>query len=273
MIIYREYQPPPSLKPYIKCYWTLEAETIPGSASGRRLLTEGLEFMFSLASPVDYVSNDGLIGTLLNTGVTGPMVRPMRLRSTGRVKLLGICFRPGGSYPFFRAPAYALVDQYADAENICEGESSQLIECIHNEYLTVTSRIAAINTYLLDQLGKSKENDLAVTAAIETIERYKGRISIDRLAYTLGMSRRNLDRRFKERTGLTPKQFCRNLRFKNVFKSLKTSPHTDLVDVAITGGYYDQAHLINEFKHFTGISPVKYFKSNPCGQDFFTANF
>ncbi len=273
MIIYQEHQPPHYLKPYIKCYWIMKVEVLPDSASGQRLLTESLEFTFSLAAPVEFVSSDGLVKTLLNTGITGPMTRPMRLRSTGRVDLLGICFRPGGSYPFFKTPAHTLVDQYADPVDVCRSESGQIIEYIHNVCLTTSSRIAAINAYLLNRLAKGQEDDNTITLAIETIEHYNGQIAIDRLACYLGMSRRNLDRRFKERLGLTPKQFCRNLRFKSVYENMETSPHIDLVDVAISGGYYDQAHLINEFKYFTGTSPLKYFASNSCGRDFFTANF
>ena len=271
-MMYREYQPPPGLKPYIKCYWTLEAGTL-AAASGRRLLTESLEFTFSLASPVEFVSSDGLTNTLFKTGITGPMLRPMRLRPTGRLELFGICFRPGGGYPFFKTPAGALVDHYADAGELCETASGQIAECIHTGCLTTASRIEAMNAYLVSRLKKDRAQDGAVTAAIETIERCQGRIAIDRLARELGMSRRNLDRRFKDRTGVTPKQLCRNLRFKNAYKHMAAMPPAGLADVAIAGGYYDQAHLINEFKHFTGTSPGKYFKTALGDQDFFTANF
>lgn len=77
----------------------------------------------------------------------------------------------------------------------------------------------------------------------------------------------------KERIGVTPKQLCRNIRFMNVYKNIETSPYIDLADVALSCGYYDQAHLINEFEHFTETSPTEYFKTSSYGPDFFTANF
>lgn len=270
-ILFREHQPPSCLKPYIRYYWTMEAPLVANF--GQRLLVENLEFIFNLASPIEIVKSDGLVKPMLATGITGPMTRPMRLRSTGPVKLFGICFRPGGGYPFFKTPAHELVNQYPDVGDLWGAEGGRFIERIQNDYLTTKSRIEAINKYLLNQLKKNHRDDVAVNAAIEAIEHYKGRIAIDQLAFYLGISCRHLERKFKERIGVTPKQFCRNLRFKNVYKNIENSPHVDWTDVALSCGYYDQAHLINEFRHFTGTSPVEYFKTSALGADFFTVNF
>jgi AraC-like DNA-binding protein len=272
-MMYREYQPSACLKPYIRCYWIMEAETITVTNSDQRLLTESFEFTFNLAAPIEFVGSDGVVKTMLATGITGPMIRPMRMRSTGPIDLLGICFRPGGGYPFFKASAHELANQYFDVKDLCGAEGSKLMEHIQNDCLTIESRIEAINRYLFNLLEKNRRDDTAINKAIEAIEHHKGRISIDQLALNLGMSRRHLERKFRERIGVTPKQLCRNLRFKNAYKNMEKSPHSDWLDVAISSGYYDQAHLINEFKYFTGTSPVKYFRTSPDEQDFFTANF
>jgi AraC-like DNA-binding protein len=43
--------------------------------------------------------------------------------------------------------------------------------------------------------------------------------------------------------------------------------------MALACGYYDQAHMINEFRYFTGTSPAEFFKTSSPVPDFFTANF
>jgi AraC-like DNA-binding protein len=63
------------------------------------------------------------------------------------------------------------------------------------------------------------------------------------------------------------------MRFKQVYKLIETSTDSSWADVAVACGYYDQSHLINEFRHFTGSSPDAYFFSPSQGPDFFTANF
>ncbi len=88
---FREYQPPLSLKPYLRYYWTLQLNSIPVSNSSQRLLTEGFELTFNLAAPIEIINCDGKAKCISETGITGPMSRPMKLRPTGPVNLFGIC--------------------------------------------------------------------------------------------------------------------------------------------------------------------------------------
>ncbi len=253
----------------------MEVDAPPGphSGKGQRFLTEGLEFTFNMADPIDIESSDGAVKTVAESGITGPMIRPMRLSPTGAVNLFGICFRPGGSYPFFKIPAHELVDQSPDVSDLWGSEGCKFVDRIQNDCLTTQSRIEAISVYLLHLLRKNLRDDAAINAAIEVIDSFKGRISVDDLARCLGMSCRHLERRFKERIGMTPKQLCRNTRFKHAYKQIEASHQENWVDMALTCGYYDQAHLINEFRYFTGTSPAEFFKSSSPVPDFFTANF
>jgi AraC-like DNA-binding protein len=272
-MLYREHRPAPCLKPYIRCYWTIETKTPPVTNSGQRLLAEGLEFTFNLAAPIEFVNGDGFVRTMLEAGITGPMTRPMRLRSTAPMNLFGICFRPGGGHPFFKTPANELVDQCPDVGDLWGAEGRRFVERIQNDCRTTKSRIETINIYLSNLLEKNSRDDTAISRAIEAIEHAKGRITIDQLARCLGISYRHLERKFKERVGITPKQLCRNMRFKHVYKNIETLLHINWADVALSSGYYDQAHLINEFKYFTGTSPAEYFETSSYDPDFFTANF
>jgi AraC-like DNA-binding protein len=274
-MFFREHHTPPCLAPYIRSFWTLEAEPPPGpnSSQGQRFLAEGLEFTFNLADPIDIENNNGAVKTMAESGITGPMIRPMRLRPTGAVNLFGICFRPGGSYPFFKIPAHELADQFPDVSDLWGSEGYKFVDRIQNDCLTTQARIEAISVYLLHLLEKKLSDDAAINAAIEVIDCFKGRISVDDLARYLGMSCRHLERKFKERIGMTPKQLCRNTRFKHAYKQIEASDRDNWVDMALTCGYYDQAHLINEFRYFTGTSPAEFFKSSSAVPDFFTANF
>lgn len=274
-MFFREYHTPPCLAPYIRYYWTLELEATdsPPSGQGQRFLTEGLEFTFNLAEPIDIENSEGAVKAMVASGITGPMIRPMRLKPTGAVKLFGICFRPGGSYPFFKIPGHELVDHSLDASDLWGSEGRQFVDRIHNDCLTTESRMDAISVYFSNLLEKNLGDDAAINAAIDAINYNKGRISIDDLARYIGMSCRHMERKFKARIGMTPKQLCRNVRFKHAYKKIETSPRDSWVDIALTCGYYDQAHLINEFRYFTGTSPAEYFKLSSPMPDFFTANF
>lgn len=270
---FREHQPPSCLKPYVRYYWTLRFNALPVSQSSQRILAESFEFTFNLASAIEIINCDGQRKSISTTGIMGPMRRPMKMRSTGPVSLFGICFRPGGGYPFFKYPAHELADQYPDVDDLWGSKGRQFIEYFLNDCSTSQSRLEAVNAYLTQRLNCNRRDDGVAQKAIEIIESRRGCISIDQLACRLGLSRRHLTRKFKDRIGMSPKQLCRNTRFKQVYKLIETVSQPNWADVALACGYYDQSHLINEFKYFTGSSPEAYFFSASHRPDFFTANF
>ncbi|MCI0750336.1 MAG: helix-turn-helix transcriptional regulator, partial [Flammeovirgaceae bacterium] len=88
------------------------------------------------------------------------------------------------------------------------------------------------------------------------INKSEGQIRVDSLAYEVGNSKRNLERKFKDTTGLTPKKFIDNTRFQFSLKRL--SNNRDLQEVTFLSGYYDLSHFVNDFKKITGKTPEKY---------------
>jgi transcriptional regulator GlxA family with amidase domain len=79
-------------------------------------------------------------------------------------------------------------------------------------------------------------------------------IGIRQLADWLGLSPRQLERRFRNEVGLSPKLFSRMQRFQRVFQKME-EPDISWVDAAVSCGYYDQAHLIRDFREFSGRTP------------------
>jgi AraC-like DNA-binding protein len=77
--------------------------------------------------------------------------------------------------------------------------------------------------------------------------------SIARIARSLRMSERQLERRFLDRVGSTPKRYAGLLRFERA--AALVGAGTPLGQVAVDAGYYDQSHLIREFRRFAGMTP------------------
>lgn len=85
--------------------------------------------------------------------------------------------------------------------------------------------------------------------------------SMQQVKEELGYSERYSQRLFKHETGITPKQYSRIIRFQNCLKELLFTPSWgNLADTAIKLGYYDQAHLIHDFRSFTQKSPLQFKK-------------
>jgi len=90
------------------------------------------------------------------------------------------------------------------------------------------------------------------------IDSQNGQVRVDDLAFDAGLSARQLRRLFVEEIGLSPKHFCRVIRFRHSVSRLADSPRGDWAQVALDCGYYDQAHFINEFRELSGFSPGEY---------------
>ena len=111
--------------------------------------------------------------------------------------------------------------------------------------------IACVEAALLP----ARASDILVAEAVRRITVAQGGSDLAALARKLGVSIRQLERRFHKEVGLPPKLFCRMQRLNNVFRALG-QPTLNWVDMAVSCGYYDQAHLIRDCKSLTGSTPA-----------------
>jgi transcriptional regulator GlxA family with amidase domain len=85
--------------------------------------------------------------------------------------------------------------------------------------------------------------------------RHNGAIRIEELANHHALSVRQYQRRFIEEVGFSPKLFTRITRFQTALDAKRIAPHRSWMDVAHDSGYFDQMHLIRDFKSLGGEIP------------------
>jgi transcriptional regulator GlxA family with amidase domain len=113
---------------------------------------------------------------------------------------------------------------------------------------------------LIESLHLYTLEDVAfVQRALELLYATRGQVRMNMLAAHCCLSLRQFERRFKQLVGVSPKIFARLLRFEALRDALieawrHESPFC-LADLAYRSGYQDQAHLIHEFKFWTGYTP------------------
>jgi transcriptional regulator GlxA family with amidase domain len=89
-------------------------------------------------------------------------------------------------------------------------------------------------------------------------------IRVDRVAERLGVTTRHLRRAFADTIGVGPKEFARSVRLRRAMRLAETS--RDWGRIATDVGYYDQAHLIGEFRDLVGLTPVELVKRRQADQ-------
>lgn len=226
-----------------------------------------MELVINYGDPFQRLHENGTSETQPRTFVVGQMTAPVVIEPTEDAGILGIRFRPGGAYPFFSFPQHELVDRIVSLDSLW-GNLAQEIEERTAMAVGADEKVMVIEAILASKL--CTKSNASLEAAIEEILAADGLISIEEVSEDIGMTRRNLERQFKQFVGLSPKLFARIVRFQRIFKTLESSSIDEWTSLALECGYYDQAHFIREFREFSGRNPSSYFSNEAELSRFFT---
>jgi AraC-like DNA-binding protein len=173
---------------------------------------------------------------------------------------IGLRFHPGMAAAFLRIPAAELTDRVIPLEDLWGAAARELQSRLH--HTDSTAERLAILGGTVRRLSFPAPN--AVQRAIEALTGVHGDIDLAWIARQAGMSERQFRRRCLEESGLAPKQLCRVLRFRRACELGRTGLPWGLI--AAEAGYFDQAHLIRDFREFTRATPVSVFSNTPAVQ-------
>jgi methylphosphotriester-DNA--protein-cysteine methyltransferase len=189
--------------------------------------------------------------------------------STGRVDLFGIRFHPSGAFPFLRIPLVELTDQVEALDSIVGREAHEMSDAIAAANC-FEDRVREFERFCLRSLSSSSTEDDIPRRLSLAITTRRGQVSVSELCRFSGLGERTLERIFQRNVGLPPKTFARIVRFQNVVRSIEAADSSGLLDTALAFGYYDQSHMIRDFREFSGKSPLAYFEEMHRISEFFT---
>ena len=90
--------------------------------------------------------------------------------------------------------------------------------------------------------------------ALDAAERLRS-ANVTAVAGDLGVSERHLRRVFRETVGVSPKAFAKIMRFQHALRAARDGGRASWANIATAAGYYDQAHLLAEFRAIAGVTP------------------
>lgn len=184
-----------------------------------------------------------------------------------------IRFKPCGAYPFLGFGVESLTDTVDELDLVLDSAASSLRERIL-EAPTIADKMTAVEEWLRERARSRLE-------AHPVVEYLTGRlfapagIHIRDLVEEVGYSQRHVLGLFRRWVGVSPKQYSRIRRFQQVLQSVARSfgpldpdatyqltargeADLDWADIAVAHGYYDQSHLVHEFRRFSGLTPGEY---------------
>ncbi len=178
-------------------------------------------------------------------------------------QIMGASFTPGGAFPFFRPPCDVTTETHVELDQVW-GREGELVRERLAEAKTPEARLGRLEALLLERALRPLEPDGAVAFALAAFERD---LPVAAVTERIGLAPKTFIRRFSERVGLTPKRFARIQRFQRVLGALEAGRSVNWASVAVGCGYFDQAHLIHDFRAFSGIRPTQYVSGGTGGRN------
>jgi AraC-like DNA-binding protein len=187
------------------------------------------------------------------TVLIGPQFSRVNIKVHRKLCAIRVDFLPGGLFRMLGVPMHQLFDSGFDALDFFGAEMR-----IVNEQLQHVSDLHQgkniVEKFLLNKV-KKLNGQLPFDAALRVLLVNNGNLSIERAASLSCLSLKQFERKCKERIGMNPKMYARILKFSKAYRLHEACPQLTWTQIAYEAGYFDQMHMIRDFKIFAGVNP------------------
>ncbi|MFI8291967.1 AraC family transcriptional regulator [Streptomyces sp. ms191] len=255
---FRRREPAPELRPYLEHYWLIDWDLAEPYAS-HVVPHPSVNVVFQRYESADGGGDAESFGEVAGIGL-----ELFTKKLTGRGRVCGVQFRPGGFRPF--APAWPvsrwtgrrvpLDEVFADA-----GRAAGRTVAAVLDPATDDARAAALDAFLLAHGPAPDAQAEQAMALVDLVRRDRTVRRVSELAAAGGLSARSLQRLFATRVGVGPKWVILRYRIHEALEHAESGEGPDTLDwarLAADLGYSDQAHLVRDFTATVGVPPTAY---------------
>ncbi|WP_426165251.1 AraC family transcriptional regulator [Pseudoduganella sp. R-34] len=179
----------------------------------------------------------------------------------------GIKFRPGGFRPFFGRAVAELSDRRVALAQLFGAGGEQLTQqlraCATSADAAPSAMAALAEAFLLARLPRADEDAGRAAALVAAVAGNPALLTVDALAEQAGINKRALQRLFQQYVGVGPKWVIKRYRMHEAVARLQAGTAPALAQLALSLGYYDQAHFIKDFAALVGKPPGEYLRQLP----------
>jgi AraC-like DNA-binding protein len=260
--VFFTYRPAPPLASSVEMFWY--GEGYNAAHRTERALPNGrFQLIIDLS---DGFARDEEAAAQRHQPATVPLVVGLQsrfavLETAALQHIISVVFRPGGTRALFDVPADAFYNTVVSLEQVWGADADSLRDRLRDTR-GAAAKFCVLETALLRHRRERLELHGAVRYALRRFQSVPHIRSVLDVNKETGLSRRRFAQLFREQVGTTPKLYCRIRRFQRIVQRIACGAPVDWAEVALAGGYCDQAHLANEFREFSGITPGVYLASD-----------
>lgn len=257
--------PIPTLAPYIKYYWILEIGE--GEVMERIIPSGYINLVFHRESSLMSSTHNELQPQAF---ICGQSLEFSDVVTTGKLNMLVVVFQPHAANMFFNTPVSEFYGTSVASRDVSDIELADLSSRIQD---TMDNNLCIhyIEEFLIKRLSdiNASNNYERVKAALDTLNNQRD-VTVKSLAEIACLSYKQFSRVFTQYVGANPKEFSRIIRFQHALYTLQSKPSINLTQLSYESGFFDQSHLIKEFKAMSGYTPGEYLSVCAPHSDYFS---
>jgi AraC-like DNA-binding protein len=193
----------------------------------------------------------------LTSFVAGMYDEHVIVASTGASCCMQVNLTALGASRVLGVAMHTLTNRTVPLDDVLGAEGRLLVARL-GEAPSWAARFAVLDAFFTDRLDAAPATPSPIAWAVGHLHATAGQASVAELLGTTGASAKRLIADFREHVGLTPKLLGRVLRFERaVMRMRQDAPRLRWSELALECGYYDQAHLIREFRALAGCTPTE----------------
>lgn len=191
------------------------------------------------------------------SGVFGVGTKKFEILLEGKGQVVGVKFKPGAFYPFFKRSVSELTDRMWPIDSVF-GAGAVALE---TDVLATTEdaiQVARMEAFLRPHLPEMDDNIPTILRVIQIALADRELLSVEQLTARAAIPERTLQRLFRKYVGVSPKWVIQRFRLHEAVSRAEEGASVDWASLAHELGYFDQAHFIHDFKSQVGRSPAEH---------------
>jgi AraC-like DNA-binding protein len=259
-VIYETWTPPAPLDLFIQCLWYWETDEAPSHAKDTIMASANMGILINLRGDElrwyggesfaarNYLRGIALCGTHADNFAIDAL----------QPRMMGVRFQPGGAWPFFGPTGVDFYNSHVSLQDFWGRSRAHSLHTQLVETAGVMPKFRVLLKALLWNAPRPLDHSPAVWMALRRFQRAPISSRVKKAADDADLSQKKFIRHFAQEVGFTPKLYLRVTRFQRLLDKVWNLPAVDWAPLATEHGYYDQPHLIRDFRQFCGFTPTQY---------------
>lgn len=245
------------LEPWVEYLWTVDWDLGRGDREAQPVETTvisypALHLTAEWGSPGEVRHGQPMPATLVH----GAISRVFTVQLSGSGAVVGARFKPGGCFAWTGREAADLLDRAVPAAELLTPALARLHDGLDDR--DPAERAARFRAALAARLPPPGSADAELDDLVGRMAADSSLVRVEQVVQLSGWSVRTVQRRFRRHLGVSPKWVLARFRLQEAALALEAEPAVDLAELAVRLGWYDQAHLTNDFRRMLGETPRQY---------------